>query len=113
MAFLLYVIIFLFIIMVNVILNEILFRTRLDNMIFSNAEKKLKTTFSCFGNYWFVIKRTSRMLDVLYVERDNDFLTCDIEPNDKDILKSCGLNGKYNNKSNPCNITISELMFLL
>lgn len=113
MIFLLYIILYLFIISINIILFEILFRFKLDSIIFKKLESKLTSTVSCFGNFWFVIKRTNRMLDISYIERDNTFLTCDIEPTQDDLLKSCGLTGQYNNKSNPCNITISELLFLL
>lgn len=113
MIFLLYIILYLFILTVNIILFEILFRFNLDNMIFNNLKSNLETTVSCFGNHWFIIKKTNRMLDILYIERDNKFLSCDIEPTADDVLKSCGLTGQFNNKSNPCNITISELMFLI
>jgi hypothetical protein len=113
MIFLLYIILYLFIITINIILFEILFRFKLDNIIFKKLETKLTTTVSCFGNFWFIIKKTNRMLDILYIERDGAFLSCNIEPKTDDIVKSCGLTGQFNNKSNPCNVTISELMFLI
>lgn len=113
MIFLLYIILYLFILTINIILFETLFRFKLDNIIFKKLENKLMTTVSCFGNFWFIIKRTNRMLDILYIERDGTFLSCDIKPKPEDELKSCGLSGQFNNKSNPCNVTISELLFLI
>lgn len=113
MIFLLYIILYLFILTINIILFEILFRFKLDDIIFKKLEGKLETTVSCFNNYWFIIKRTNRMLDILYIERNGTFLSCNIEPTPNDIPKSCGLTGQYNNKSNPCNMAISNLLFLL
>lgn len=85
----------------------------IDNIIFKAAQKDLRTTISCISGHWFVVKKTSRYLDLLYVKRNNDYLSCELSPLSSDLLESCGKSGKLNNKSEYCNSAFMELLFSL
>ncbi|CCU56473.1 IMV membrane protein entry/fusion complex component (Cop-A21L) [Mythimna separata entomopoxvirus 'L'] len=110
---LLFFLIYFFIIIVNVILYSILNRLYIDKLVFENAKNQLRTTISCINDHWFVVRRNTRFLDLLAVMRNNEYLNCREDPISSDVLVSCGLTGKLNNRSEFCSQALLELMFTL
>ncbi|AAC97701.1 hypothetical protein MseVgp209 [Melanoplus sanguinipes entomopoxvirus] len=112
MVFLFFMIYF-FILSINIILNKELYKLELDKKLYQVAEDDLKTTISCINDYWFIVKRNSRYLDLQYLRRNNNYVPCTTTPLASDFLDSCGLNAKYNNKKEPCYAALLNLLFLL
>ncbi|AAG02955.1 hypothetical protein AMV249 [Betaentomopoxvirus amoorei] len=110
---LLFFVVYFFIVIVNIIFYSILNRLYLDKLIFENAKNQLRTTVSCINDHWFVVRRNTRFLDLLAVKRDSEYLNCNTNPISSDILESCGLNGRFNNRSEYCSQALLELMFTL
>ncbi|CCU56155.1 IMV membrane protein entry/fusion complex component (Cop-A21L) [Choristoneura rosaceana entomopoxvirus 'L'] len=110
---LLFFVVYFFIIIVNIILYSILNRLYLDKIIFENAKNQLRTTISCINDHWFVIRRNTRFLDLLAVTRNSEYVNCSVNPISSDVLESCGLTGRLNNRSEYCSQALLELMFTL
>ncbi|CCU55547.1 IMV membrane protein entry/fusion complex component (Cop-A21L) [Adoxophyes honmai entomopoxvirus 'L'] len=106
-------VVYFFIVIVNILFYNILNRIYVDKLIFENAKNQLRTTISCINDHWFVVRRSTRFLDLLAVTRNSEYLNCNINPISSDLLESCGLNGKLNNRSEYCSQALLELMFTL
>jgi hypothetical protein len=109
----LFFMLYFFIITVNVLLYKALYKLNLDRLVFNSAKTQLRTTVSCISDHWFIVKRNTRFLDLLYLVRDGNYLSCNIDPKSDDIVQSCGLNGKLNNRSEICSQAFMELIFSL
>ncbi|BAO49400.1 IMV membrane protein involved in fusion and entry [Alphaentomopoxvirus acuprea] len=103
--------VYFFIIIVNLLLYKALYRLELDQLIFNTAKNNLRTAISCISDHWFIVKRNSRFLDLQYLQRDNNYIRCEVTPLSSDLQESCGLTGKLNNRSEYCVIALLELLF--
>jgi len=112
--FVLFFFIFFFIYIVNFLFPLIIDKQQRDEKLFNAASANLLTTVSCLDNNWIVISRNLRSVNIGYYARDNEPLTCDIDPNETtDTLVDCGSTGGYNTFNSVCYNTLINVMYML
>lgn len=104
-----YFIVVFFIIIFNILFPLIIDKIRIQNQIVdSNPDM---TSITCNNGYLFYIKPTITGLQLFYfIDEFNRIVQCDAGISEKKP-KRCGENNEYNDRYNPCFVTMSELLY--
>lgn len=110
--FVLYLVIFFFIVIFNVLLPIIIDKITIQTQILNSSLGKEMTKITCNNGNWFYIEPKITGLELKYFIDENDkIISCESEITDITKVKTCGDNGEYNNRYNPCFVLLSELLF--
>lgn len=110
--FILYLVIFFFIIIFNVLIPNIVERLQIEDQIFSSSLGKTLTSLTCKNGYWFIIDKNVTGLSLKYLQNQNgELLSCDQNFNSTYTPITCGENGEFNNRHHPCSVLLTELLF--
>lgn len=110
--FILYLIVFFFIIIFNVILPLIIDKVTIQNQILNSKLGKELTKITCNNNHWFYIEPKITGLELKYFLDDNDkIVNCKTDFTNITKTGVCGDKGEFNNRYHPCFYLLSELLF--
>lgn len=110
--FILYLVIFFFIIIFNVLLPLIIDKVTIQTQILNSELGKKMTKITCNNDHWFYIEPKVNGLELKYfVDDDDNIISCKTDFTNITKTKTCGEKGEYNNRYNPCFYALSELLF--
>lgn len=108
----LYFIIIFFIIIFNILIPIIIERLKLEKNIFESEKGQSLTELKCFDNKVMILERTIFGLRLhYYLDQAGKFVKCDETIPEVVKKKECGIDGEYNNRTHPCSVLLSELLF--
>lgn len=110
---LIFFMIFLFIYIINFLFPLIIEKQQLDQKLFKLAKDNLYTNVSCINNYWVVISRNMRYLNISYFKDGVNAVSCNETDLSKFYLISCSEGNLYNDTESVCYNTLMSLIFLL
>lgn len=110
--FILYLVIFFYIIIFNVLLPLIIDKVTTQSQILNSTLGKEMTKITCSNDHWFYIDPKVTGLQLKYfVDDEDNIISCKTDFTNIKKTRTCGEHGEYNNRYNPCFYVLSELLF--